>query len=196
MNIQLRSFALALAGWASVATPAAVLEAGFAPLGGNDWQVSLSLVNDGTPAAIQEFTLAFALAQFSNLSVLQSPAGWDSLVVQGDPSIPADGYFDSLLLNNAVLGLGQRQDGFQVRFTFAGPGAPSGLSFDIVDPANFQVLASGITTPAVPEPAAWMSALAGVALLGWRLRRLPTTLAYNDRVPCGRVGQSTAVRAP
>lgn len=68
---------------------------------GNDWLTELTLINDGSPTQISEFTVYFDVTRFSNLSIVSSSATWDPFVIQPDGGIPADGYCDALDLNPA-----------------------------------------------------------------------------------------------
>ena len=65
---------------------------------GNTWRYDYSVANTSVSDSIEEFTVFFALGLYSNLSVSATPADWDSLVIQPDPALPADGFFDSLAL--------------------------------------------------------------------------------------------------
>lgn len=175
--------ALALAGAALAPAHAVQLTSQFTALGGQDWQFDFTLTNDDQAAGVSEFTVWFDRAVFTGLSVQASPAGWDSLVAQPDPSLPAHGFFDSLALATP-LALGATQGGFQVKVSTAGLAAPTGaLVFDIVDPASGATLAGGMSLPsAVPEPSAAALALAGLAFLGGlAARRARQAAPQNDR---------------
>jgi hypothetical protein len=128
---------------ASAATRAAVITYEVTSLGGNDWRYDYTVENDGS-ASIEQFTVYFDFGLFSNLAVAASPMDWDSIVVDPDVNIPADGFFDSVALVSG-LAPGASLSGFSVTFTFLGSGAPGSQPFDIVDPANFEVLSSGRT---------------------------------------------------
>jgi hypothetical protein len=130
---------------------ASLIEFSVANLGANAWRYAYEITNDSLPGGINEFTIHFDRALYSGLSVSGTPAGWDSLVVQPDPAIPANGFFDSLALAQP-LALGSSLSGFAVDFIFLGAGTPGVQPFDIVDPATFAVLASGTTQPAQIGP--------------------------------------------
>src|SRR5690606_36000186 len=108
-----------------------------------------------------EFTIQFQLGSSANLLVAESPAGWDSLVVQPDAGLPDDGFFDALALGAGIVS-GAGLGGFAVSFDYLGAGTPGPQAFDIVDPGTFATLASGTTTAtAVPAPpAGWLLATA------------------------------------
>jgi hypothetical protein len=156
---------------------AAGINAVYQPLGGSDWQVSFTLIADGAPASLSEFSVYFPETSFTSLSLLASPAPWDSLVVQPDTALPARGYLDGLLPDrSAGLTAGQSQGGFVVKFSYLGIGAPGALNFDILD-ANFVPVASG-STSLVPEPSRIALSLSGAFLLGlwcWRRREAAPT---------------------
>jgi hypothetical protein len=141
-------------------------------LGGDAWRYDYVVKNDGSPAAIEEFTIFFDVGLFADLAVAASPADWDPLVAQPDPGLPADGFFDALALGAGLL------DGeealFSVTFTYSGLDAPGAQAFHVVDPASFDVIASGFTRAAVavPEPGTLPLLLAAaVALFVLRGRR-------------------------
>ena len=149
---------------------AAVVTAELAPVGPL-WSMSLRIVNDGSPPEIGHFTVFFDASLFSNLTVMASPDGWDSLAVAPDLALASPGFFDALALPaTAPLGLGQSLGGFALQFAYSGVGAPAALPFDIVND-NYDVLFTGLTS-AVPEPgSAWMGLLGGALLLARRRRQ-------------------------
>ncbi|WP_088280194.1 MYXO-CTERM sorting domain-containing protein [Ideonella sp. A 288] len=161
----------------SLQVHATVIGSAYTPLGGNQWSVAFEVTNDGAPASIGGFTVYFDEALFSGLSVLDSPAGWDSLVAQPDAALPAAGFLDALVLDDADQLLdGDVLGGFRVAFTYLGAAAPGALPFEIVD-RSFEVRGSGLTVPSVvgsqPVPEPPMAALVAVALAGlaWGRRR-------------------------
>lgn len=123
---------------------------------GNNWVYQYTVSNPAPPHPIAEFTIWFDRTRYSNLSVIDSPAEWDSIVIQSDESIPADGFFDSLALASGI-GSSQSLSGFTVQFTFLAAGNPGAQPFDILD-ADFNTVFSGTTTRdpgpggQVPEP--------------------------------------------
>lgn len=131
------------------------------PLGGSLWRYDYTVVNTGL-TAFDELTIDFDATAFSGLNLLSSPTGWDSLVVQADPAIPAAGFLDSL--SNSRFLSGAIASGFAVSFNFLGTGTPSSQPFTIVDPSTFDVLASGVTSP-VPEASTWLLMPAGILIL-------------------------------
>lgn len=161
-----------LAGALSATSQAAVMNSSFHHQAGNAWVVDLTVVGDGLPVELQGFTTYFAEGLYADLTLLASPAGWDSLVIQPDLALASAGYLDAFAIGGAGLLAGQSQGGFSIQFSYLGSGAPGELMFDIVD-ANYQVLYSGLTTPAavVPEPASFALGLLGTALLLGFVRR-------------------------
>lgn len=149
-------------------------------LGGNSWQYNYTIDNTGT-SVLDWFTVFFDVGLFENLLVTASPADWDSLVVQPDPFLPDDGFFDSLVFG-AGVNPGEILGGFSVSFDFLGIGAPGEQFFEFLGP-DFVVLADGFTlaaggpTTSVPEPGTLALLMAGLILVlvasPGRRRRLP-----------------------
>lgn len=172
-----------LAIWASAALVALVpltsqavqITAQYTPLGGANWQVDLTLVNDNATlvsaanlaGSISEFTVFFPFATYTGLSSLAAPAAWDPLVIQPDSS-PSDGYVDYLVGPAASpLAIGQSLAGLSIGFSYSGAVAPGALSYTVVDPDTFATLFQGQTL-VVPEPAASALLLLGLGALAWR----------------------------
>ena len=166
MKLPLAAAAAAAAAAATLFAPlsqATVINSVYTPLGGSTWLVDFTLVFDGSPSSITNFTVDFP--SFSNLVLVASPATWDTLLVQPDAGIPDPGYLDSLALTPAAALTAGSLGGFQVQFTFAG--TPGPLPFVISD-ATFTPVFAGVTT-VVPEPAAWLMFALGLA--GMAVRR-------------------------
>lgn len=134
-------------------------------LGGTRWQYTYDVANLSWTQAISEFTIWFERNSHRNLGIATPtpPAGdWDELIVQPDPFLQADGYYDALSLTGGLL-TGGSVSGFAVAFDWLGAGTPGPQRFDIVDPVDWTVLYSGFT---VPEPAlSLLLALGGVSLV-------------------------------
>ena len=157
--------------------------------GGNNWVYQYTVSNPAPSDPIAEFTFWFDRALYTNLGVISSPADWDSIVIQSDDSIPADGFFDSLALGPGI-GANETLTGFAVHFTFLGSGNPGAQLFDILD-ANFNTVFSGTTrrdsgpTGQVPEPGiAWLmlAAIIGFFVVSGKKRiRHRTNLSVSVR---------------
>jgi PEP-CTERM motif len=139
-------------------------------LGGTTWEYYYTVVNTGS-TPIDEFTIFFDRNTFASLVAVASPLGWDSIVVQPDPLLPSNGFFDSLALGPGIAAAASLS-GFSVSFNFLGQGTPGSQPFDIINPFTFETLSSGLTTSAaaVPEPTSTALLLAGLGLLAWRAR--------------------------
>lgn len=139
------------------------------PIGSQQWRYDYVLVNDSASAPVSQFTVFFDVASATSLAVADSPAGWDSLVLQPEPVLASDGVFDSLSLAGG-LGPGSAQGGFALTFVWAGPDAPSAQRFVAYD-AAFAEIAGGLTSP-IPEPAqALLIASSALVLLAFARRR-------------------------
>ena len=121
-------------------------------------QYDYTVTNDTLSIDIEEFSIYFDSAAYTNLAtVTDLPAGWDSLVIQPELSLPTpdDGFYDSLALISGIAP-GDVLGGFSVMFDFIGSGMPGAQSWEILNPFTFATLDQGVTvsnavTP-VPEP--------------------------------------------
>ena len=118
---------------------------------GSIWRYDYSVTNDALATSLGEFSLYFQLGQYENLLALTAPSGWDGLIAQPDPLLPDNGFID-LLAQDGGIGIGQTLAGFSVQFDWLGLGAPGSQPFDVIDPANFTFVDSGVTQRAVVTP--------------------------------------------
>ena len=129
---------------------ATTIEYNVSSLGGSVWQYDYMIENDTLTDPIAEFTIYFPETLYENLVVSSSPLEWDSIVVQPDTGLPADGFFDALSLSTG-LAPGASAGLFSVTFNFLGTSSPADQFFDVYD-ANFNLLDSGTTSPLSPVP--------------------------------------------
>jgi hypothetical protein len=153
---------------------AAVITYELTPEAGNRWTYQYTVSAAASDPAIEEFTIFFDPALYANLLRVLAPSGWDALVIEPDPGLPADGFFDALALV-AGIAPGSSLGGFAVSFDFLGNGRPGVQGFDIVDPVTFGTISSGITELEraidLPEPGtAWLLAVPLLLLLRSRSR--------------------------
>lgn len=139
-------------------------------LGGNLWRYDYTINNETPSIGFDELTVYFDVNDYELLSSPVAPDGWDPLIIQPDPGIPADGFYDVLKLDG-LLGQGVSVSGFSVSFAYLVDGTPGAQSFDLLDSSDFSVVYAGTTTvlSAVPEPASLALMLAGlVGIYGTR----------------------------
>jgi hypothetical protein len=153
---------------------AVFIEYDLTSLGSGSYQYDYEVTNNDISTGLEEFTIYFDAFNTANLAIVGSPTGWDSIVIQPDPLLPDEGFFDSLFLSSP-LALGDSINGFSVTFDWVGGGAgPTSQFFEVYD-ASFNVVTSGITTEAVsdshsvPEPTS--AALIILGLLGLAVQR-------------------------
>lgn len=155
---------LATLGLAAIPAHATIVTFDVANVAGNAFEYTYTVENNTLSVDLEELTIFFDVALFTNLSSPGAPAGWDPIAIQPDPGLPADGFYDALALV-AGIAPGGSLGGFSVRAEFRGTGTPGAQPFDIVDPITFALLDSGLTarsaTVAVPELAS-----IGIMMLG------------------------------
>jgi hypothetical protein len=169
----IREFAF---GLALVALPGNLLaepvEIGYfgTELEGGRWRYAYEVTNQSLAQAVAEFTIWFEVDVYDNLLVetLDPPAAdWDELVVQPDPILHDDGFYDALTLEDGIL-TGESAGWFRVSFDWLGEGMPGPQAFDIIDPDTFEPLYSG-TTVFIPEPSSGVLLI--IFLILFTLRR-------------------------
>lgn len=152
--------ALLSLGLMAASAGAATITQTLTALGGTQYRSDYRIAVSTGDAPVREFTIFFDAGRYTNLSLLSSPTGADSLLIAPDTGIPASGFLD-VLLPDPGLSAGMSLSGFTVSFDFAGGGLPVEQPFDIVDPDTFAVIGSGLTMLAdeqgphpapIPEP--------------------------------------------
>jgi hypothetical protein len=177
MKRRFRASVLAAALLLSATAHAGIIEYDVTNVGGSTWRYDYAVTNDAQASGLGEFTIWFARDLYASLGFPTAAADWDPLVIQPDPALPADGFFDALALG-ASLALNATLGGFSVSFDWLGTGTPGAQAFDFIDPVTFAVLESGVTrqrvmpdpTP-VPEPAIALMFAAGFAAVTFATRR-------------------------
>ncbi|MGK5011442.1 hypothetical protein [Janthinobacterium sp. MDB2-8] len=156
-------------------------------LGGTQWRYDYTVSNTMLAMPIEEFTLFFSVGQYAKLHNISTAPGWDVLLVQPDPAIPASGYVDALAL--ALAGgivPGATATGFSVTFDYLGAGNPGAQPFSILDPVSFIELEAGSTQPAaVALPSTPWLLLAGVLAMACLRRRQPAATALATALALG-----------
>ncbi|WP_240943624.1 hypothetical protein [Janthinobacterium lividum] len=170
-------------------------------LGGTQWRYDYTVSNTTLAVPIEEFTLFFSVGQYANLHSASTLPGWDLLLVQPDPAIPASGYLDALALAGGI-GPGATATGFSVTFDYLGAGSPGAQPFSILDPVSFIALETGITqAAAIALPSTSWLLLAGLLAMACLRRRqlagaaLATGLALS-LCACGGPDNSMQPPAP
>ena len=118
-----------------------------ANLGGGSFEYTYTLSGYDLLAG-DDLAIYFSLATSANLIDLGTGgADYTTFVFQPDPAIPADGEFDAVAnVDNPSL-----QTIFGATFLYSGTGTPGAQSFTLYDP-NFNVISTGETVAATPEP--------------------------------------------
>ena len=183
MKLSTHFVALALVlGVSSITSArAALIEYTVENIDTDTWQYDYQITNESLVGDISSFTIFFELELFADLVVAASPSDWDSIVIQPDPNLPDDGFFDSLALG-LPIGVNSSLGGYSVAFTFLGIGMPGDQFFSIND-EFFTPITSGFTTAAtatepppvtVPEPSSLVlfatCLLLLIGSLRWRVR--------------------------
>ena len=174
----MKSYTRALAALAVIlcapAANAALIEFTATSLGDNSWRYDYSVTNDTLADPLGYFVIDFDLDLYSNLRDQSGPLGWDILLLQPDPLIPAGGVFDALALDGGIA-LGTTLSGFALTFDFLGAGAPGSQPFTVLNFGTFEPVESGVATDvrSVPEPGTWSLMLPALLLLAFRRRARP-----------------------
>jgi hypothetical protein len=168
----MKSYARALAALAVLmcapVANATLIQYSATSLGDSSWRYEYSVTNDTLADPLTYFVIDFDISLYANLRDQSGPEGWDILLLQSDPLIPAGGVFDALALDGGI-GLGSTLAGFALTFDFFGPGLPGSQPFTVLDFGSFEPVESGVAVdvlPArVPEPATFALFLSGLLLL-------------------------------
>ena len=158
---------------AAPSAQAATIQAALTHQAGHTWQADFTVFATAAQV-IESFTIYLDNGLAWDLIMLTSPADWDSLVLQPDPALLADGMFDALLLGPQGVSEHAPVAGFSMRFDWLDAAAPAPFRFTINDPLTFTVLESGFTTQAaqnIPEPATWLAAALGLVFVAAQRQR-------------------------
>lgn len=174
----IRTIISALAGLALVMILALPAEASITytstDLGSDNWLYEYTVTNDFGLSNFFEFTIFFPTIQdldalnYSNLSVVSTPAHWSSIVAQPS-AIDLGGYFDSLadsaFAANAVV------SGFSVQYHYVGNMVLGSQYYELYDD-SFNVIGNGFTTPTTPSttPEPGSITVLGIGLVGLFIR--------------------------
>jgi len=137
---------------AAFAMPITKIQYEATDIGSDRWQYSYNVTNISLTPAIKEFTIWFDYGLYDNLSI-ETPdplsSDWDELLIQPEPVLGDDGYYDALALGVGI-GIGETVSGFAISFDWLGAGQPGSQFYEIIDPVTFETIDSGWT---IPEPA-------------------------------------------
>ena len=144
-------------------------------LGANTWRYDYVLNNGDPSLSFDELTLFFDYPGVMSIDSFVVPVGWDPLIIQADPGIPARGFVDAV--HSAGLLPTGSFSGFSVEFHYAFGSMPAAQTFQLIASAPFDVIATDQTTNiavAVPEPSTYVLILSGLVFFGAiaRQRRL------------------------
>ncbi|MEM7468642.1 MAG: PEP-CTERM sorting domain-containing protein [Pseudomonadota bacterium] len=172
-------FVFLLLGSLYQSTHATMISHAFTNVAGNTWQAEYEVNNNSLPDAIYEFTIWYEFNIYENISVVATPADWDPLVVQPDPGLPDDGFFDALALG-AVLTPGASLGGFIVQFDLIVGQMPSSHFYeaywDTFSNPDTGFTVAAVTPPpnptGIPEPSSSLLFMLGCLGLATRKCRL------------------------
>ena len=118
-------------------------------LGSGRWQYTYEVKNINLPSGIEEFTIWFDYGLYENILIeTKEPLAleWDELVIQPEPLLGDDGFYDALSLSGPIF-TGESIKGFAVSFDWLGQDLPASQFYEIINPATFETIDSGFTTP-------------------------------------------------
>ena len=133
--------------------------------GSGRWQYDYIVANNNLPE-LSAFTVFFDYDLYDHLSVVSSPAGWDSQVFQPDSFLGDGGMFDAAALAGG-LSSGESA-AFSVSFDYLGIDTPGSQYYEVYDPTDYtEAIEDGYT---VPEPATLLAFGIGGLMLRKRRR--------------------------
>ena len=169
MNAYIRTLICVLLFAFCTHSKAVLLEYNLTNIANNIYQYEYTVTNTSIIEGLWEFTVYFDQLLYTALGIPAAhpiPDGWDGVLIQPDPTLPDDGFFDALALG-VPLGLNESIGGFVVQFEWLGIGSPTGAqSFDILD-AGFNLIGSGFTplSASIPEPEIFSFMLIGLMIM-------------------------------
>lgn len=124
--------------------------------GGGVFEHRYTIDTTGLDTTFDQLSLFFDENQYASISIQQAPTAWDAIVVEGDPFLASDAFFDAIFgqtydINTPLI------DTFTLQVTPA-PGMPQrDQYFQLLQSDSTTVVAQGftsrVTTVPVPEPA-------------------------------------------
>lgn len=140
------------------------------------YEYTYTIFNNSFGQPLSWFSIDFNGALYDEGSLLIASSNlsdWSEQVLASVPGLPAQ--YDAFKATGPGLIDGDSLTGFKVEFTWLGAGAPGAQAFTVWDPATFDVLTTGVTTP-VPEPDSSWLLIAGLSLVAlrrcWRANRV------------------------
>ncbi len=134
------------------------------------WEYTYEVINIDLEVPIEEFSIWFDYGLYDDIVIETSEPlslEWDEIVIQPEPVIEDDGFYDALAL---VAGIesGEKVSGFKVSFDWLGQDEPGSQFYEIIDPVTFETIDSGNT---IPEPGTVILLGLGALALYRRRRR-------------------------
>ena len=167
------------------AAQAAVIEYSVTSTGADTWRYDYTINNTSGNVSFDEFTVYFDWAKVTALSLYTTPTGWDNIVIQPDPALPAAGYVDSVSLAG-LIPAGSVFSGFSVDFSYLSGLTPGAQAFDLVLSNPFETVYSGVTVAApgpnpIPEPNTYALMLLSLCVMAVGSRAYARRTVHLDR---------------
>ncbi len=156
---------------------ATLVEATFEQLSGSTWRVTFVVRNNGTVTVIDSLSIYFDYANASNLIVLSTPGGWDTLALQRDAALQSPAFVDLLRIDPSQgIIPGTALAGLSVQFDWFGSGPPASFTWTVNDANSFAVLGrgstvNGVQVAAIPEPSTYLLLISGLVVVTVSARR-------------------------
>ena len=121
------------------------------------WQFSYTVANVSLPGTLDDFLVYFEFGPgidpfIKSLKEEGTPGGWTAGLYEPS-AIQLGAMYEGYTTPGSGLLSGQSQGGFEVSFDWLGGGAPPESQYYGIYDSSYNLVDTGLTSPAIPEPA-------------------------------------------